>query len=506
MTRRTAHTFIAILLLVLPIALFIGCSRPAGDAGSDGEQASTVEEGAAAEKVPITTTSEEARDLYIQGRDLSEKLRALDARPYLEQAVQKDPGFAAGYLLLATTAPSNEEFFSNLEKAMASVTNASEGERLTIQATQAGVDGRADEQLALLRQLVEKYPGDERAHNLLGNQLFFARQEYDAAIAEYKRAVEINPQFGAAWNSMGYAARAAGRFDEAEQSFRRYIDVLPNEPNPVDSYAEFLMKRGRFDESIVQYRKALEVDSTFTASDVGIANNQMFLEQGDAARQTLDALYAKAPNDGVRRQALLWKAAAYFHEGNRAQAMRVLEERRGIAEKTGDWLSVANDDVLIGRTLLDTGDAGKAERLFGGAVTTVEKAQAPEEVKEGLRRNHLYNEALVALTRGDLAAAQAKAAAYHDRVQSPNIAFEIRQDHELMGRIALADGKVAEARTHFSLANNQDPRVLLLMATAEKSAGNATAAQEMARQAAEFNQLSFPLSYVRAEARRMVGT
>jgi tetratricopeptide (TPR) repeat protein len=501
MRRRTVDTLIAILLLVLPIALFIGCSRSAADE----EQASTVEEGAAADEIPITTTSEEARDLYIQGRDLAEKLRPLDARPLLEQAVQKDPSFAAAYFLLATTAPSNEEFFSNLEKAMANVANASEGERLTIQATQAGVDGRADEQLALLRQLVEKYPGDERAHNLLGNQLFFARQEYDPAIAEYKRAVEINPQFGAAWNSMGYAARAAGRFDEAEQAFRRYIEVLPNEPNPVDSYAEFLMKQGRFDESIVQYRRALEIDSTFTASDVGIANNQMFLGQNDAARQTLDALYAKAPNDGVRRQALLWKAASYFHEGNRGQAMQVLEERRGIAEKTSDGLSVANDDVLIGRTLLDTGDADKAERLFAEAIATVEKAQTPEEIKEGLRRNHLYNEALVALARGDLAAAREKAAAYHERVQSPNIAFEIRQDHELMGRIALADGKATEARTHFGLANNQDPRVLVLIATAENSAGNAAAAQEMARQAAEFNQLSFPLSYVRAEARQMVG-
>src|SRR5262249_18817906 len=41
----------------------------------------------APDKIPITTTSDDARKLYLQGRDLAEKLRATDARGYYEQAV-----------------------------------------------------------------------------------------------------------------------------------------------------------------------------------------------------------------------------------------------------------------------------------------------------------------------------------------------------------------------------------------------------------------------------------
>lgn len=497
MRVRTARLLRLFLPVVLPSFLLVACSQ-----AQDAEQASTTE---VATAIPITTSSEEARDLFIQGRDLAEKLRALDARPHLEQAVEKDPTFASAYLLLANTAPSNQEFFSNLEKAVANMENASEGEQLQIQAAQAGVEGRADDQLALLQELVEKYPGDERAHNALGNQLFFARQEYDAAIAEYKKAVEINPQYSAAWNSMGYAARAAGRFDEAEQAFQKYVEVLPGEPNPYDSYAEFLMKMGRFDESIAQYRKALEVDPTFTASDIGIANNQMFLGQGDEARATMDALFAKAPNDGVRRQALLWKAAAYLHEGNQAQALKVLEERQAIAENTSDWLAVANDNALIGRTLLDLGDAQKASERFAWSIEAVEKANVPQEIKDGIRRNHLYNEALVALANGDLATAKENSAAYHAAVQTPSIPFELRQDHELMGRIALAEGDASGALAHLGQANQQDPRVLLLTAEAYEASGNTEAAADMIRQAAEFNQLSYPLSYVRAQAQAKAG-
>ena len=503
MKRPTIEPLAVWLAVALSVGSIAACSR-APDAEADAEQASATD--VAEGEIPVTTASEEARALFLEARSLSENLRALDARPLLEEAVETDPTFASAYLLLATTAPSPEEFFSNLEQAVANMDHASEGERILIQVNQAGVDGRAEEQLALLRELVRKYPADARAHNALGGQLFFANQEYDAAIAEYRKALEIDPGYSPAWNQMGYAARAAGRFEEAEQAFRRYIEVLPSEPNPYDSYAEFLMKMGRFDESIVQYRKALEADSTFTASDIGIANNQMFLGREAEARATMDALFAKAPNDGVRTTALLWKAAAWLHEGNQARAFEVLAERRAISERKSDWTTIAGDDGLIGRTLLDVGDFERAAERFASSLEAIEKADVPAGVKEAARRNALYNEALVALAAEDLAEARRKAAAYHEAVQAPAVRFELRQDHELMGRIALAEGNGAEAVAHLEQANDQDPRVLLLLGQAHRMNGDEASGADLVRQAAEFNQLSFPLSYVRSEARELAGS
>ena len=501
MRRPTIRRFSRWLPL-LALTFLAACDRtPDAQAGAD----SATAVGAASGEIPVTTSSDEARELFLEGRTMSENLRALDARPLLQQAVEKDPAFAYAYLLLANTAPSPEEFFANLELAVANMEHASDGERILIQVAQAGVDGDGDRQLALLRELVQKYPEDVRAHNALAGQLAFARQDWEAGIAEYREAVEIDPTFSQAWNNMGYAARAAGRFDEAEQAFRKYIEVLPSEPNPYDSYAEFLMKMGRFNESIVQYRKALEADSTFNASYIGIAHNQMFLGRGNEARATMDEMFATAPNDGVRTNALLWKAAAWLHEGNRARAMAVLSERRAISERKSDWTTISGDDALIGRTLLDLGDLEGAAARFASAVDAIEKADVPEGIKEATRRNHIYNEALVALASDDLARAKERAAAYHTAVQEPAVPFELRQDHELMGRIALAEGNGAEAVAHFEQANDQDPRVLLLTARAHEAAGNEAAAAALIRHAAEFNQLSFPLSYVRAEARRMAG-
>ena len=64
-----------------------------------------------ADRIPITTSSEEARQLYLKGRDLAEKLRATDARALFQQAAAKDPGFALAQVGLANSSGTAKEFF-----------------------------------------------------------------------------------------------------------------------------------------------------------------------------------------------------------------------------------------------------------------------------------------------------------------------------------------------------------------------------------------------------------
>ncbi len=54
-----------------------------------------------AEKIPITTSSSEALDLFLQGRDLAEKIRFQEALRYFQEAVEEDPNFAMAHLNLA---------------------------------------------------------------------------------------------------------------------------------------------------------------------------------------------------------------------------------------------------------------------------------------------------------------------------------------------------------------------------------------------------------------------
>src|ERR671920_1329886 len=182
----------------------------------------------------------------------------------------QDPTFALAHYSLALSAPTAKDFFEHLRQAVALADKASEGERLMILGLQAGANADPTLQREYYERLTAQYPRDERAHFLLGNA-YFGQQEYGKAVSEYKRSVELAPQYAPAYNLLGYAHRAEGQFQAAEKSFKKYIELIPNDPNPYDSYAELLMKMGRFDEAITQYNKALAIDSNFINSHFGIA-------------------------------------------------------------------------------------------------------------------------------------------------------------------------------------------------------------------------------------------
>ncbi|HEX9653662.1 MAG TPA: tetratricopeptide repeat protein, partial [bacterium] len=265
-------------------------------------------------KIAITTSSEKAIKSYLQGRDLSDKLRGTDARSYFQNAVAEDPNFAVGFLNLALTEPTANGFFEQLNKAVALVDKASEGEKLWILGVEAGTNGDPKKQNELYQKLVKLYPGDERAYNLLGGN-YFGQQDYANAIAQYEKAVQMAPDYSQPYNQLGYSHRFMGNFKEAEMAFKKYIDLIPNDPNPYDSYAELLMKMGKYDESITNYQKALAIDPNFVASHIGIAVNQIYKDNQQAAREQLQKLNNVARNDGERRAALFTAAVSYADEG-----------------------------------------------------------------------------------------------------------------------------------------------------------------------------------------------
>jgi tetratricopeptide (TPR) repeat protein len=302
---------------------------------------------ASKDKIPITTSSEEARQLYVKGRDLAEKLRATDGRALYEQAVAKDKTFALAHLGLANTAGTAKEFFDSLGQAVVLSAKTSEPERLLIAGVDAGAKGDVTRQREAFTKLVAAFPNDERAHNLLGGY-YFGRQEYAAAVAEYEKAIAINPSFSQPYNQMGYAYRFLYKYPEAEKAFKKYIELIPGDPNPFDSYAELLMKTGRFEESIKNYEKALAIDKNFVASWVGIGNNRMFMGQGDKAREAFAHVTAIARNDGEKRLALFWSAMSYVHEGATDKAIAEIEKEAVIAKASGDKASLSGDWNQIG--------------------------------------------------------------------------------------------------------------------------------------------------------------
>jgi tetratricopeptide (TPR) repeat protein len=483
-------------------AALLGCSiGVAAIAGATLAGAQASESG----KVPITTASGEARDLYAKGRDLAEKLRATDARQYYEQAVAKDPEFGLGYVGLANTATTNREFIEAVKRAVTLAGRVSAGERHMILALDEGLKGNPTAVLKHYTELVRLHPGDERAHNLLGNT-YFGRQEYEAAVTHYVRATSINPAYSQPYNQLGYAYRFLDRFDEAETAFKKYVQLIPTDPNPYDSHAELLMKMGRFEESIKAYEKALSIDPKFVASYVGIGNNHLAAGRPEQARAAFARIDAVARNTGERRLARFWTAASWVHEGATDKALAELKALHALAEAAGDGGNMSGDLNLMGDVLREAGRLDEAAARYAESVVAIEKAQVPEEVKQGARRNLVFEEGRLAAERKDLATAKAKAAEYERLIAPRQAPFEIRQHRELAGMIALAENRPADAAQEFARANQQDPKVLYLSAIAWRKAGDTAKSARFATKAAKFNGLAFNYAYVRTKAQSLGGT
>lgn len=452
----------------------------------------------AAGKIPITTRSEEARALLLRGRALNENLQPHEAHALFRQAVTLDPSFAFAEYSLAATAPTAREIAEHLRKALALADSASLGERLLILAFQARSHGDPARARALADSLVALYPQDERAQWTRGNACS-AQQEYACAIAAFRAAIAINPEYSLAYNQLGYAYRGADKMDEAEVAFKQYIALVPDDPNPYDSYGELLMKAGRFDESIAQYRKALSIDEHFTGSFVGIAANEMYAGRYDAAVAESERYFAVARDDRERRAALLTLAITHVDRGATSRAIRVLERRRAIARATADTVNIAADGVLIGDVLLEAGRILAAQEEFTRAHALLATSGAADDLKQDDALSARYDAAKVALAQGNLDLARVEAAAYEAGATSRRNDVRLRQAHELNGRVALAAKQFDQSLLAFAKADQQNPAVLHAMSRAHAGKGDSGKAAELALRAKQMNILpTFPYAFTRA--------
>jgi tetratricopeptide (TPR) repeat protein len=236
------------------------------------EQATTepADAGAAAEvtrpeKVPVTTSSDEARAFYDEGLALADNLHFVEANEAFTRAVEADPGFAMGYLRLAQTSQSVAAFFNAVGQAEDNAANSSEGEQLYIRALIAAAENDQATQLSAITSLLGMYPKDERTHMQLANY-YNGQQNFAEAVKHFGHATSINPNFANAFNSLGYAHRSNDDLDGAKAAFARYVELIPDEANPYDSYAELLMEMGEYDESIENYSKAIEINPHFPSA------------------------------------------------------------------------------------------------------------------------------------------------------------------------------------------------------------------------------------------------
>ncbi len=484
-------------ILVVSMLTLIACNK--SDSATQSAAAST--DGG---KIPITTKSEEAKKEFLAGRDLAEKLRAQESVAHFDKALALDPDFASAELARANNSPTAKDFFEHLNKAVALASRASEGERLLILANEAGANGEVIKQKDYLDQLIAAHSNDERALFNLGGY-YFGQQEYEQAIARYKKATEIAPDYSPAYNILGYAYRQQGNYQEAEQAFRKYIELIPNDPNPYDSYAELLLKMGRFDDSIAQYKKALSMDSHFVPSHFGIAADLMYQGKHDDASAELQKMATQARNDGELRTAYFGLAVVAVDSGKLDRAVQAMDKEFAVAEKKNDVAAMAQDLQAKGNIIAEMQRYDVAQQQFDRSLQMVDGSSLSQAIKDNAKLQHHFNLTVLALGKKDYAGARNHTREYRTGADASRNPGQIKLAHELTGRIALAEKDYDTAITELEQANDQDPRNLYRLSQAYQAKGDGSKARDYCKKAAGFNSLhQLNYAFIRARARSAV--
>jgi len=247
------------------------------------------------------TDSNEAYQLYLKGRYLwnqrtGESLkRATEA---YNQAIEKDPGFALAYAALAET----YVLFANYEVS-------------------SPADSMPQSKAAALRAL-ELDDSLAEAHSALGWYLCQYEFDWIGGEKEFRRAIELNPNYATAHQWLASVYAQTKRFDDAQAEIKRAADLDPLSPIIAVNVAFDLWESRRYDEALKEFERTLLLHPDFTVAQQGLCWTYSAMGKSElaitACRKSLDL--TKGAWDKGRLSMVLGTA------GHTDEAKKLLEE------------------------------------------------------------------------------------------------------------------------------------------------------------------------------------
>lgn len=452
-----------------------------------------------AQEIPVTTNSDEARTLFMEGRNLFDNLRYEEARSIFDQALEKDPQFALANVYRAISSTTDSDFVRHLSNATAVKSEVSDGERLLIESVKANSDNKPMEAVDKLKEALEEYPADKRLHHMLGIAYQSLNKTYEAETA-YNKAIEIDPDFAPPYNNLGYLHRGTENYAMAEEAFKNYIRLLPEEANPHDSIGDLYTKMGRHDLAITHYEKALELNPKFYFSKQKIGDNLIFKGFYEDGREAYRAAMEIAPTETDKILLQQQLANSYLYEGNYERAS--IENMNAI--KRAEQASLPENAATLYqlRALMDIEQDRfeEAEQALMACDGIMKNEALTENRQHSLKIMSTKNHALKAAKQEDFAKADEKAAKLKEWAEESMNPDEMKDYHLAAGIAALQKGEYAKAVEELEEADKNSPYAQFYLAKSYRGAGMDDKARKVFDKVAQWNESSVEYALVRNRA------
>lgn len=247
-----------------------------------------------------STEDSEAYLLYLRGLYYRNKETAQDsetARRYFEEAISKDPAFALAYFGL------NAYYADLSDNGLASPQQVIPQARASI-----------------LRALAID-PNLGPAHNSLGYIIMAFDWNLPEAEREFKRAMELSPNWEGTYRNYAIWLRANGRLDEAIESMKRARELNPLSVSINNTLGWTFYYGHRYPEAIKQFQTSVAMDPSSLYGQLGLASayheNHMERESIQAWQTYIIASGSKELASEVGR---IYKTSGYW------TAMRVFQQ------------------------------------------------------------------------------------------------------------------------------------------------------------------------------------
>jgi Flp pilus assembly protein TadD len=122
--------------------------------------------------------------------------------------------------------------------------------------------GKLPEAIAEYREALQLKPDYPEAHNNLGNALA-GQGNLEAAIAEYREALQLKPDYPEAHNNLGAALARQGKLEEAIAEYREALQLKPDYPGAHNNLGAALARQGKLEEAITEFREAIRLKPNF---------------------------------------------------------------------------------------------------------------------------------------------------------------------------------------------------------------------------------------------------
>jgi TolB-like protein/Tfp pilus assembly protein PilF len=301
------------------------------------------------------TENTEAYELYLKGRFFWNKRTGADLREaidYFNQAIAKDPSYALAYAGLADSYTLLSVFGAaspqdSIPQARAAVKKALELDNTLAEAHASfgrilsGYDYDFERAIAEFERAIQLNPNYATSYHWISNGPLTARGEFDRAIAEGKRAVELDPLSMIYNADLGQVYFYARRYDEAISQVRKAIEIDPHSYLAHYYLGQIYQLQGHLTKAIGEYQKAVELDDDPEALAF-LGQAQARAGQHDEAQKILSRMTEEAKSRYVSAYSF---ALMFIALGDKERAIDSLERayREGAAN---DIITIKVDPML----------------------------------------------------------------------------------------------------------------------------------------------------------------